>query len=90
MKPQFRKFRAQQEVLNRNFEAFREPIEISNRSTKLFIRVELGLLGLPDAFKTSLEATVFILEAYEHLSIRRSIEDNLLFRNAINLPCRRC
>ena len=42
----------------------------------MFRRVELAL---PDAFKTSLGATVFILEDYEHLSIRRSIEDNLLF-----------
>ena len=59
------------EVLNRDFEALKGPIKLSHRSTK-------HELGLPDAFKTSLGATVFILEDYEHLPIRRSIEDNLL------------
>ena len=37
----------------------------------------------PDAFKTSLLATVFILEAYEHLSFCSSIEDNLLFPSIV-------
>ena len=49
------------EVLNRDFEALKGPIELSHRSTKVFRRVELGL---PDDFKISLGVTVFILEDF--------------------------
>ena len=58
------------EVLNRYFEAFRGQIEIPHRSPKVLSRVESGLT---DAFKSALEATVFILKPFKYLSIRSSI-----------------